>query len=95
MSLTGGPDAAARDPGHLPVREGRLKPEFAHLYPGIPAGTWMLAATLAKHLLNGMIADGKQAPAINVRLLDDAHFEFRGGRDAARGQRNTRVGDRA
>ncbi len=94
MSQTGDQDAA-HDPGHLPVREGRLRPEFAHLYPGIPAGTWMLAATLAKHLLNGMIADGKQAPAINVRLMDDAHFEFRGGRDAARTHRSARAGDRA
>lgn len=94
MSQTGGQDTA-HDPGHLPVREGRLRSEFAHLYPGIPAGTWMLAATLAKHLLNGMIADGKHAPAINVRLLDDAHFEFRGGRDAARTHRSARAGDRA
>ena len=91
MSPTGGQDAAA----HVPVREGRLKPEFAQLYPGIPAGTWMLAATLAKHLLNGMVADGKHAPAINVRLMDDDHFEFRGGRDPARATRNTRAGDPA
>lgn len=82
-------------PDDLPVREGRLRPEFAHLYPGIPAGTWMLAATLAKHLLQGMVADAVQSPRINVRLMDDMHFEFRGGRQAPRAVRKSRMGDLA
>jgi hypothetical protein len=76
-----------------PPREGRLRPEYAHLYPGIPAGTWMLAATLAKHLLTGMVSDGKLPPRINARLLDDDHFEFRGGGPPTGGRRSSRISD--
>lgn len=76
-----------------PVREGRLLPEHAALYPGIPAGVWMPAATLAKHLLQGMVAPGGTEPRINARLLDDAHFEFRGGAPQSRAVRNSRSTD--
>jgi len=47
-------------------REARLKPEFAHLYPGLKPRTWYNAAWLS-------------ATSI-AKMLNDSHFEFRGGR---------------
>jgi hypothetical protein len=33
------------------VREARLKPEFAHLYPELPAGHWMPASEVGATIL--------------------------------------------
>ena len=33
------------------IREGRLKPEYASLYPGIQPGVWMPAAAIGQQLL--------------------------------------------
>ena len=35
-----------------PLREARLRPEFASRYPGVEAGVWYTAATLAEHNRN-------------------------------------------
>jgi hypothetical protein len=60
------------------VREARLRPEFAHLYPELPPGQWMPASQIgATILMSQLKAD--RAPSLGERLLDDAHFEFRGG----------------
>lgn len=60
------------------VREARLRPEAAHLYPGVPAGVWLPASEIgAKLLMNHLRA--MYAPRLGNRLLDDRHFEFRGG----------------
>jgi hypothetical protein len=59
------------------LREARLRPEFADLYPGVDVGTWYSAATLAEHLL-GRIVRGEGNLPIAPRVLDPAHFEFRG-----------------
>lgn len=64
---------------HRPVREARLRAEFADLYPGIEPGVWFTAATLADHLTARLIREGKANMALVPRTLDPAHFEFRGG----------------
>ena len=66
-------------PSQPPVREARLRPEFAPHYPGVEPNVWFTAATLAEHLLARMLREGKADLARIPRLLDPAHFEFRGG----------------
>jgi len=60
------------------MREARLRPEFADLYPELVAGQWEPAAriaevVLARYLLQQM-TDGEPD-----RALNESHFEFRGG----------------
>jgi len=59
-------------------REARLRPEFADSYPAIEPGVWFTAATLAEHLMRRMLRNGIAAAALPDRVLDSAHFEFRG-----------------
>jgi hypothetical protein len=60
------------------VRKVRLKAEFAHLYPPLDPGVWLPAAEAsAKILFYRLSTEGPEALA--RRLLDDPHFEFRGG----------------
>ena len=58
-----------------------LKPEFAHLYPGIPASEWHPAAMMTDLVL-GLKPRGT-APMARDRVLDPPHFEFRGVPSAA------------
>jgi hypothetical protein len=81
------------NPAH---REARLKPEFASLYPSIPAGQWrtvgeILDCIRAARLL-GRRPSGEM---LRGRLLDDQHFEFRGepSESVRRRDRRTRVTD--
>ncbi len=59
------------------VREARLRHEFAALYPGVDTETWYAAATLAEHLLGRIVRGDVEGPVM-PRVLDPAHFEFRG-----------------
>ncbi len=59
-------------------REARLRPEHASEYPGVPAGVWMAAADIGAALLFNHLHSA-QPPQLGSRLLDEAHFEFRGG----------------
>ena len=68
-------EAQGPPPAAIPVREARLRPEFADRYPGMRAGTWYLAATVAS-----AVQHVETPPPLRVRPLPDAHFEFRGGR---------------
>jgi hypothetical protein len=61
-----------------PIREARLKPEFAHLYPGIEPGVWEAAATVAEHLAMRRRRGSHPVPE-GDRILPSEHFEFRGG----------------
>jgi hypothetical protein len=61
-----------------PLREARLKPEYAELYPGVEPGVWYTAATLAGHLLSRFLRQERAARSLPERILDDHHFEFRG-----------------
>jgi hypothetical protein len=60
------------------VREARLRPEHAGLYPGIEPGVWFTAATLAEHL-DRRCARGEGNGGTGPRVLSPDHFEFRGG----------------
>jgi hypothetical protein len=71
-----------------PAREARLRREFAEQYPGVEPNVWFTAATLAEHLLARMLREGKADLARIPRLLDPAHFEFRGGEGPSGGAPN-------
>jgi hypothetical protein len=64
-------------------REARLKPEFAHLYPGLKPRTWYNAAWLSARQFARVPCDGRAASI--EAMLDDTHFEFRGGVRRRRG----------
>ena len=57
-------------------RQARLKPQFAALYPGVPAGEWMPAWLLVEQLV---AAARRREPEADIRACDPAHCEFRGG----------------
>jgi hypothetical protein len=64
------------------VRQAMLKPEFAHLYPGIPANEWQPAAVMTD-LVMALRPRGATGPVDRDRALDGPHFEFRGVPSAA------------
>jgi hypothetical protein len=76
------------------MREARLRPEFAHLYPELIPGQWEPASriaevVLARFLLQQMASDPME------RALQESHFEFRGGaQDPPRTSPRRRVVDR-
>jgi len=59
------------------IRECRLRPEYEHLYEGIPSGLWRPAADVAGQLV--MRAQRARMLRIHQRTFDPRHFEFRGG----------------
>ncbi len=73
------------------VREARLKPEFAALYPGLQADVWVPAADAAAQVLVMM----RRADAtFEDRVMNERHFEFRGGLPGPRGGVRSRLADR-
>jgi hypothetical protein len=59
------------------IREGRLRPEFADLYPAVEPGIWLPAQQIGQqlllwHLVRPGLPDGD-------RIMGEGHFEFRGG----------------
>jgi hypothetical protein len=60
------------------IRQALLRPEFAHLYPGIPANTWLPAAVLTDQVLALRLRARERVPVTRERVLDQDHFEFRG-----------------
>jgi hypothetical protein len=60
------------------VREARLRPEFAALYPGVDPDVWYTAATLAEHLLARFVRHDLADRTPPPRIMDPEHFEFRG-----------------
>ncbi len=76
------------------MRQARLRPEFADLYPELTPGQWepasrIVEVVLARYLLQKM-AD---APVAD-RALNEAHFEFRGGDEPPRARLRGRAVDR-
>lgn len=63
----------------MAVREARLRPEWAHLYPDLEAGVWSVAALLVPLVLRRRLHD-QPTWEFARRILVDDHFEFRGGR---------------
>lgn len=60
-------------------REAQLKSEFAELYPALTPGQWYTAAAV-DGLIRGtrIVTEGEQT-IFDERVLDEVHFEFRGG----------------
>jgi hypothetical protein len=75
-------------------REARLRPEHSARYPGVPAGVWMPAADIGAALLFNHL-HSPAPPQLGSRLLDEGHFEFRGGAPRAEPEARTRREDRA
>jgi len=63
----------------MAVREARLRPQWAHLYPGLEADVWVVAAQLVPLVLRHRLHD-QPTWEFTRRILVDEHFEFRGGR---------------
>ena len=68
------------------MREARLLPEIAGLFPGLEPGTWEDAAGLADRVLNGHVLRPSPGYMPSDRVLAKEHFEFRGGDTHARPQ---------
>jgi hypothetical protein len=77
------------------VRQALLKSSSAHLYPGIPAGEWQPASVMADLVL-ALGPGPRRQPQERDRVLDGAHFEFRGRPSAGAqdDQRRTRLEER-
>lgn len=61
-----------------PVREARLRPEFAHLYPGLQSGIWVPARLLVDREVIRQERRRREVPSGGrMRDLNDQHFEFR------------------
>ena len=61
------------------LRQARLKPEFAHLYPGVEPDTWHPAAALADRVLGCRLLLPSGGFVLHERAMSGGHFEFRGG----------------
>ncbi len=60
-------------------REARLRPDFAYLYPGVPADTWLSVESLLHEVVTLLYGDKSKSGIITGdRLLREDHFEFRG-----------------
>jgi len=60
------------------ARQARLKPEYANLYPPLTPDVWEPAAEMGARVLLWQVQQQGTA-ALGTRLLDEHHFEFRGG----------------
>jgi hypothetical protein len=61
------------------IRLARLRPEFAALYPGLDAGAWYPAASVAAYFRSWLARhQDRTASGPPMRGLETAHFEFRG-----------------
>jgi hypothetical protein len=60
-------------------REGKLKTQYASLYPGLQPGEWLPVETLIRHVTDLIQRDpAKSAGITGPRLLHQDHFEYRG-----------------
>jgi hypothetical protein len=75
------------------MREARLRPEFARLYPGLTPGRWEPASRIAEAVLANVLLHQMGEAPLPDRLLDEAHFEFRGGVEAERESHGGRASD--
>jgi hypothetical protein len=60
------------------IREARLRPESAGFYPGIEAGAWLPAASLARLVLDKELYRNVPGAHLGGRPLPDEYFDFRG-----------------
>jgi hypothetical protein len=66
------------------IREARLRPEYATLYPDLIPGVWMPAYTLRDFVLERGLYQRRTGPPTHRRLQLESHFEFRGGTSSRR-----------
>ena len=59
------------------IREAKLRPEYAELYPAIEPGVWMQASDIGRQLLLWHLTAASIPDA--DRVMSEEHFEFRGG----------------
>lgn len=60
-------------------RQGRLRTEYASLYPGVKPGAWMPVEKLLSLVTDLIHKDRSKSGIITGRrLLHDEHFEYRG-----------------
>jgi hypothetical protein len=77
------------------MRETRLLPEFAHLYPELIPGQWEPASRIAEVMMARLLLQQLGSDPME-RALQESHFEFRGGaQDPPRTTPRRRVEDRA
>ena len=75
-------------------REARLRPEYAALYAGVPAGEWRPVGELLDCVAAARLRSGRpSAELLQARLLDEQHFEFRGGWVRPAGHTDARMTD--
>jgi hypothetical protein len=73
-------------------RQARLRPEYAVLYPGVPADEWKPIGELLDCVAAARLRAGRRSgELLRGRLLDDRHFEFRGGEDRPPGRTGHRT----
>jgi hypothetical protein len=76
------------DAGRTPnIREARLKPEFAHLYPPLDPGHWAPAAMMADRMVAWLLRQPDKGYVAPERVLRSEHFDFRGGGTEKQGTR--------
>jgi hypothetical protein len=77
------------------MREARLRPEFAQLYPTLTPGEWEPAARIAEAVLANLLLHQMTDSPSPDRLLPEQHFEFRGGAEPDRGGTRGRTDHRS
>jgi len=76
------------------MREARLRPEFADLYPTLAPGQWEPAARVAEVVLARLLLLEISEAPLHDRVLTEEHFEFRGETpDGAPRHTRSRVAD--
>ena len=75
------------------MREARLRPEFAPLYPGLTPGRWEPASRIAEAVLANLLLHEIGDAPLPDRTLNETHFEFRGGVEAERPNHDARASD--
>lgn len=74
-------------------RESRLRREFADQYPGVPPDQWRAVQEMIDMVAAGRLRSGRcSGEFLAKRMLDERHFEFRGGFTRPAG-RHTRLMD--
>ena len=73
------------------VRQARLRREYAGWYPSLSVANWITASTVARAVRRQLLdvdLDAARGPRWEpgTRILDDRHFQFRGGTDALRSE---------
>jgi hypothetical protein len=76
------------------MREARLRPEYADLYPELTPGQWEPAARIAEVVLARYLLQRMTDSPPADRALDESHFEFRGGAEPDRRDLRRRAADR-